>query len=1604
MVSTKLAAALTGTSVLVQALNDVNVNDVSFWSLETGKSSNNIDNMSGLRSVFRNLQSDDAVSSYSYDPEPGVPKCLMKCLNLDDEDSLAVCPLVFLEFGGLMSMDAVDGYVMVDDVTEDCSACSSMEVEDYFNMECSSFEGYDCYGEVSNFMSLLDDTCDEEWNCAKYDYDNFVCSGGNGYSMIYSMDYSVPFLSLGFSMEYSVEYSMGYEDPGSIGYADPDPPGKTSSPTMSGTISPTVYTTPMPTPSCDSEAPVVEMVQFNSLGTEVHVTFDKATNQADQTDVFACDELFDFEGASDATCYFTSKLSVTIGYEEETTLSVGDDVCLLGSVLQAENEDETCYEEDYAVYADEKCSSVEAPDNPFEPSIVVSNAKTIGNCDDLTIDASGSSAGRDPEFSWELISAVGHDDTTDLETLIMEETGSVLEISNEDLVAGAVYEIELTLVNFVEGSSTETIVVTVSADPIPGIETSGATYKEMYISDTATFQVKGSKSTCDGGSSTSAFTYTWAIVDTATEEDITDSVTDLSAAGAIYKIAGSDLATGSNYSVTATVDDGANTNSMEFTLSILSSPLSASISGGTYRQIFSDEELVIDASGSSDPDGGDLTYSWSTSSDYDVSAEAGSSLTVPANTFDVADSGSASYTFTVTISGEGQRTDSASITVKVVNADDDISLPTISITTSVATAESWSSSSKNTLAASITGTAGQKIVATWSLSYDSASDVVGGDLDDVVLSDLTKTFVGSGSYVFNLILASGAMVSGGEYTFELSAYYKEYEDESDLDMYSSVTQITFTINEVPSSGSLSLESSDASYEAYSTTFRFAMSNWYDKDTPLKYRFGYKVGSGSISWLGSYSESSYVEDQYLPEGYITVYGYVKDKYGAETYDSLTLTVTESQQDLAAVTSLLTSAVDDCLDEGNYDCVGSSLAVLSSAVDDTTDCTGISDATCAAYNRETCAEASDKDGKCGPCLDGYTGLSGSANAKCTSEVVADTCSNGVQDEDETDIDCGGSCASCENGDSCSEDTDCKYNNCVSDVCTAPQKTCSTSGGVECAGNGECGYYKKSSGKSVSTCSVTESSCIATCTCDSGYYGSACSMDQEEYDAQLAAVTAVAGTLTTVLSSGDVDIDGDLVESYAGTLASLSGDASSFDADTADEVSSAMAAILESAVSNGVLSESAAASILSGVNNMFGFVVAQALEAESTPTPTASPTPSPTSVATMAPTSDVSTNDPGPIIVPTGPGEGMYSYSYSFSFDLEDWDSMEYQMDRRLVDEHIFRMLVDDRMLVASSTETDLVDMILTTCQSLASGLSAGETPGEQTSDSYQMAYEAQYGSDLCMYLNDVPQTTDQADNGNGMYGVQFDCTSLDSTSIFETCAIAYTTTDSAAEEAISDGVFLATISERDESSTSRRLSSDISFSSNTTVVRLGFEDMAWVEATTTVETTYVCDGQVAGSTQSFTCTNGATTTLDCNGYGGYHEVTCQDEMTVPMCGIYSASTEVDYDSCETLDYTDTNVYCDCGSISSEEYFLAFEEVESATVTGATWTTTSTALLTAAPTVVPTVAATCDEGETLEYVEQTDGTLLAVCVSGAASIFAGVMSMVVVVATGVYLALGF
>ena len=90
--------------------------------------------------------------------------------------------------------------------------------------------------------------------------------------------------------------------------------------------------------------------------------------------------------------------------------------------------------------------------------------------------------------------------------------------------------------------------------------------------------------------------------------------------------------------------------------------------------------------------------------------------------------------------------------------------------------------------------------------------------------------------------------------------------------------------------------------------------------------------------------------------------------------------------------------------------------------------------------------DCGGVCAGCAEGESCLadsdcaSGNCDAGSCAPAGGPTCDDGVQNGDETDVDCGGpDCDPCADGESCADDSDCASGNCDAGSCAAVAATC-------------------------------------------------------------------------------------------------------------------------------------------------------------------------------------------------------------------------------------------------------------------------------------------------------------------------------------------------------------------------------------------------------------------------------------------------------------------------------------------------------------------------------------------------------------------------------------
>lgn len=823
--------------------------------------------------------------------------------------------------------------------------------------------------------------------------------------------------------------------------------------------------------SLQSPLPAPNMTQaiFSDSGAFVFISFSVNTDNAGITNSsFACSQLF--SGIS-AICSFVNSSTVSVSFATGSTLlNVGNIITLLPSKLRAQCLFGTTCSKNIA--ADALSVSVKAPKTPLTPTVTLNVPSQSGSCNNLTIDATTSSgnAGRSwKTVTWTVTGSESSVNAANIQSYLNRKGKNVFNLVSvpSSLLGSETYVIRLTLTNFLGSSSSASASVSIVGNAnLPTLTVVGGSVAKFYAYQTVSVSCVATVSSC---ATTKKIDYTSAIFLNGIQLGSKSTASD----SRIFKLdpyvldAGYTYIVKFNATVAQTTQYSAITASTSLSVTILRGLVIAIIKGGSSRQIPQDNSLTLDASLSSDEDSSSavLSYRWSCtitsilsfgtdcSSVFGTSSITLSSITIAANKLDT----SYLYTFQVLVSSPDGRFSTASTTVEP-SAAGGVTL-TITSTTSIINADS-KLSLNGYLAANYTGST--SVYAFWSVYFE------GSVVSVKTITSSALTFSAAEIYktiAFPVAYSSNTFVQGRTYTFRLTAYPIT---NSGLSSYA---ETSVTINSPPSGGVLSVSPSKG--DALVTSFYISTSLWVSNNLPLQYSFTYKISSSQPELvLGSYNQIPYVYTS-LPAGlaafsyYVTLYSYASDSYGA--ISSVSTKALVKLQTGADVSSVLSSSLSTSFSSGNIDGAVQAVNNIAATVN-AVNCSGASATLCASLNRDICQSQSNL---CGSCLSGYIGVSGSSNSMCLSE----SSSEGTK------------------GSACLTNSDCVLGFCDDFVCSDPPKTCFSSSGQTCTGNGNCTYFDTSN-NILSSCKTTDTACYAKCVCfaDSNgdsYGGSDCSL---------------------------------------------------------------------------------------------------------------------------------------------------------------------------------------------------------------------------------------------------------------------------------------------------------------------------------------------------------------------------------------------------------------------------------------------------------------------------------------------------------------------------------
>ena len=830
-------------------------------------------------------------------------------------------------------------------------------------------------------------------------------------------------------------------------------------------------------------APVLQSAKFSNSGASIIVTFDSITDKAGiVANNFPCSQLLDFFGVNQTTCSFTSLSTVRIAFGVSTygvpLLEVNGLISLKANKVKAAciaPADCTAYE-----FSPKQSTLVLTADNPVAPTVSIRTVGVASACDDFIIDPTGSSGhgGR----SWKSVVW-----TATVQTLgapvndaailqVLEDYGPITtsKISiSKSLMSSANYVVTLTLTNMFGLSHTESAKWTVNDNPnLPLVSMVGNKIVDLVPSDTLSLAASARRSGCAVGSA--ALSYSWTISSDGNVLNIPS--TDPNPLK--FSLAGYSLSAETVYEVTFKATAAATTSPSypsvfatgSVTVRVGKGAIVMVVPGGNSRTASVGlGDLILDASGSYDKTyprntaGQALTFAWSCmlTSLTNYGGSCGTALPASHNTARLTIAPATVifgefYEYTVTATAPDGRFNTYVVSVQNSAGSTSVAINNADLTKINPAKEIV-----------LTGTlsAQYALDATWSATVD------GVNFDFTALTKKTNTFTAKqvrSLLSFPLSVAANTFPAGSTVVFRLDASFA-----GDATRFPGHSTLPITVNSPPSGGSVSVD--PVAGDALTDLFSLTAFSWTDdaSDLPLSYKFDFRLVDSQTPKSVQGITLSNTASSPLPAGLdtqnnlVTVIATVYDIF--ESGASATATVTVNPVANFDLGSYVDTQLADALATGNTDQLTQIVSNAASTVN-TVDCSDADKTLCDSLNRNLCFATAQR---CSSCLEGYAGRAGDHNTMChaTGTVLGEI------------------------GATCSSNNDCQLDFCDNNLCAVPVLECPTVTTSECSGHGQCTYNNGNGRGYGRTCLITDTDCVAQCSCDDGFGGTSCSLSADD-----------------------------------------------------------------------------------------------------------------------------------------------------------------------------------------------------------------------------------------------------------------------------------------------------------------------------------------------------------------------------------------------------------------------------------------------------------------------------------------------------------------------------
>jgi len=218
--------------------------------------------------------------------------------------------------------------------------------------------------------------------------------------------------------------------------------------------------------------PKLQRAWFADDGSYINIQFDANTNKGNLPNIFSCSALFSVVGVSSAICQWIDNTLINAYYLQQ--IKPNDEIALRESnIVQA-----ICYRyngcSDYN-NATSLSIAVNTPISPIAPIIIFSLPTTIGNCDDLIIDITGSTGSGGREWQTSIIRISEGINSTIINKNFDTQSSYFPPpmIPRALLKPGYFYVVQVKLCNFLNSCSTLSKKVSKSKHLIPSVSILG---------------------------------------------------------------------------------------------------------------------------------------------------------------------------------------------------------------------------------------------------------------------------------------------------------------------------------------------------------------------------------------------------------------------------------------------------------------------------------------------------------------------------------------------------------------------------------------------------------------------------------------------------------------------------------------------------------------------------------------------------------------------------------------------------------------------------------------------------------------------------------------------------------------------------------------------------------------------------------------------------------------------------------------------------------------------------------------------------------------------------------------------------------------------------